>query len=211
MKVAELLAEIDEKAALEAVKRKLEDGVDALTIIDELREGMEIVGEKFEKKEYCIADLFLAGEIFKSAMEILKPFLPKESQGKLNGKVVIGTARGDIHDIGKTLVITLLRNAGFEVIDLGADVPPKLFVKAAKKHRPNILAISGLLITSADFMRETIEALETSGARGEVKVMLGGRVVKEKFSELQKAGADQLSTDAMEAVKLAANIVKKSN
>ncbi|MHA1266792.1 MAG: cobalamin B12-binding domain-containing protein [Candidatus Helarchaeota archaeon] len=192
------LVNLDEDKTLALVKEALNEA-DPLAIIDDLREAMTIVGQKFAKKEYYLTDMVFAAEIFHQAMQLIEPLLQKNCAETL-GKVVIGTAEGDIHDIGKNIVSSLLRCAGFEVIDLGVNVSPKTFLNTIRETQPIVLGLSGLLTTSFEPMRATIELLEKEGLRNSVKVIVGGGPVNKEWA--QKIKADAYAKDAVEAVSL---------
>jgi len=180
----------------EAVKA----GVPAYEVVmDGMAKGMEIVGEKYERNEYFLAELIMAGETMKEGMKVLEPYL-KAGELKKIGKVVIGTVRGDLHDIGKNIVATLLSAAGFEVVDLGVDVPPEKFVEAVKENNPDIVGMSALLTTTMVEMEEIIKALKEAGLRDKVKVIIGGAPITEEFAK--KIGADAAAKDAVEGVNI---------
>ena len=165
---------------------------------------MEEVGRRFERHEAFVPELLLAGRAMKGALEILKPHLSGESSCHL-GKVVIGTVKGDLHDIGKNLVASMLEGCGFEVINVGVDVSSDKFVQVIKEHEADILCLSALLTTTMNYMEEIIEALRTSGIREQVKVMVGGAPVSESFA--LKIGADGYSENANAAVNLAKSLI----
>lgn len=180
----------------EAVKA----GVPAYEIVmNAMAKGMEVVGEKYERNEYFLAELIMAGETMKEGMKVLEPYL-KTGELKKIGKVVIGTVRGDLHDIGKNIVVTLLNAAGFEVIDLGVDVPPEKFVEAVKENSPDIVGMSALLTTTMIEMEEVIKALKEAGLRNKVKIIIGGAPITEEFA--RKIGADAAARDAVEGVNI---------
>ncbi len=180
----------------EAVKA----GVPAYEVVmNGMAKGMEIVGEKYERNEYFLAELIMAGETMKEGMKVLEPYL-KAGELKKIGKVVIGTVRGDLHDIGKNIVATLLSAAGFEVVDLGVDVSPEKFVEAVKENNPDIVGMSALLTTTMVEMEEVIKALKESGLRDKVKVIIGGAPITEEFAK--KIGADAAAKDAVEGVNI---------
>ncbi|MBS7634088.1 corrinoid protein [Candidatus Bathyarchaeota archaeon] len=180
----------------EAVKA----GVPAYEVVMEgMAKGMEVVGEKYERNEYFLAELIMAGETMKEGMKALEPHL-KAGELKRIGKVVIGTVRGDLHDIGKNIVATLLNAAGFEVIDLGVDVPPEKFVEAIKENSPDIVGMSALLTTTMIEMEGIIKELKKSGLRDKVKVIIGGAPITREFAE--KIGADAAARDAVEGVNI---------
>jgi methylmalonyl-CoA mutase cobalamin-binding domain/chain len=195
-----MLVDMDEDGVLAGVKSHLEAGDKAQKILEALSEGMDIVGEKYGAKEYFLADLVMAAEIFKESMEMLEPALGAEggAEREVCGKMVIGTVRGDLHDIGKNIFVALARNAGFAVSDLGIDVSPEALIAQVKKDQANVLGLSGILTFSLDAMAETVELLTEAGLRDEVKVIIGGLPVDERWCEL--AGADAYSDDAYEGL-----------
>ena len=168
--------------------------------------AMTEVGTRFENGEMYVPEMLIAARAMQSGLVLLRPRLA-ESGVKATGKVVIGTVRGDLHTIGKNLVAMMLEGAGFEVIDLGNDVPPESFAAAARQHDTDIVAMSALLTTTMPNMRATIEALEDIGIRGQVKVMIGGAPVTEEFA--RQIGADSFGPDAATAVRLAKALVAK--
>jgi 5-methyltetrahydrofolate--homocysteine methyltransferase len=199
-KIAALIAEVDEDRTLEEVRRALDDGADPLSLVEALREGMSVVGEKYEAKEYFLPDLILSAEIFKESIALVEPRLKGDSI-TTRGAVVIGTAHGDIHDIGKNIVATMLRCNGYEVHDLGVDVAPQAFVEKASQTGAGLVAISGLLTLAFDAMKDTVDALAEAGLRDRIKIIVGGGPVNEKVVEY--CGADAFGKDPTEAVKLA--------
>ncbi|MDD3718982.1 MAG: corrinoid protein [Actinomycetota bacterium] len=199
-RIAALIAEVEEDKTLEEVRRALDDGADPLSLVEALREGMSVVGEKYEAKEYFLPDLILSAEIFKEAIALIEPRLKSDSISA-RGTVVIGTAQGDIHDIGKNIVATMLRCNGYEVHDLGVDVPPGAFVEKAAQTGAGMVAISGLLTLAFDAMRDTVDALAEAGLRDRLKIIIGGGPVNEKV--LDYCGADAYGKDPSEAVRLA--------
>ena len=181
----------------------LKKGVLPHDIIEKgLMEGMNLVGDKFEKREYFLPDLLVAAEAVKRATEIIKPFL-KGERGR--GTVVIGTVSGDIHDLGKNLVASTLEASGFTVIDLGVDVSPERFVNAAKEENADIVAISALITTTMLGMKDVIEAMVKSGIRKNVKVMVGGAPLDEEFA--RKIGADRYARTSRDAARKAVELV----
>lgn len=200
--LAELLCELNEDEVLAQTQERLAGGDDPLAIIEECRRGMEIVGKRFEDKEYFITELIMAGEIFGAVMEKVEPAL-KGKQAATHGKVVIGTVQGDIHDIGKNIVRTMLRCSGFEVFDLGVDVPPEKFVDKVKEVGATIVALSALMTTSFNHMKATVEAIAEAGLRDKVKVLVGGGPVNEKVQEF--VGADAFGKDVTAAIELSRN------
>ena len=209
-KIRESVAELDLDQTLEHVKEAVEKGLGVVDIIEKgLAEGMRIVGEKYESGEYFIADLIVSAEIFNKALSILKPKLEEmRKQVKPLGTVVIGTVYGDIHDIGKNLVATMLRISGFEVVDLGVDVPPEKFVESVKKHNADIVGISTLLTSTMTHIRDVVEALKKAGLRDRVKVIVGGAPLTEEIAK--ELGADAYGENAVKAVEICKKLLGKA-
>lgn len=197
--LAKGLSDLEEDLVLELVQGRLDDGDDPLAILAALREGMALVGKRYEAGEYYVSDLIMAGEVFKQASALVSTRF-ETSSGETLGKVVLGTVKGDIHDIGKDLVVSLLKANNFEVIDLGVDVPAQKYVEAVQESEASIVGLSGLLTISFDSMKETVAALEAAGLRGKVRVMVGGGPVTEQVRAY--VGADALGADAQAAVAL---------
>jgi methanogenic corrinoid protein MtbC1 len=197
--IALKLAGLEEEEVLALVRQELEAGTDPVAIFDACREGMVLVGERFEDKEYYISDLMMAGEIFRRAAEILGPELKGDST-ESKGVVVIGTVKGDIHNIGKDLVVGLLEAAGYEVRDLGVDVPVERFVEALNETGATVVGLSGLLTIAFDAMKATVAALDEAGLRPKVRVMIGGGPTTEGVREY--TGADAWGANAQAAVNL---------
>ena len=195
------LADLKEEEALKIVEEKLNAGEDPLKILEDVRLGMEIVGNRFAKNEYFISDLLYAGEILRVVTEKVKPKLAIAKEAKLLGKVIIGSVAGDIHDIGKNIVVFMLEVNGFEVHDLGVDVPPEKFVEKIKETGATIVGLSGFLALAFDAMKETIQAIKDAGLRDKVKVMIGGGQITEEIRKY--TGADAYGKDAMAGVSLA--------
>ncbi len=207
-KLADAMGKLEKESVIEIVRQELNIGKDPLEIIEELRKGMEIVGEGFEKLERFLMDLIWASEIFKDAAALIMPKIKEKMKNvPVKGKVVIGTVKGDIHDIGKNLVMALLECAGFEVLDLGVDIAPEVFVEKIKEYKPQIVGMSGLLTASIDVMQETIQAIEKEGLRKDLKIIVGGGVVGDKWTK-GKVNADATVTSAVEGVKLAEEYVE---
>jgi trimethylamine corrinoid protein len=162
---------------------------------------MEVVGKRFEQGQYFIPELILAGEMMKSISAEVRPHIQGGTAVKKSGRVVVGTVKGDIHDIGKDIVVFMLDVNGFEVTDLGVDVQPQAFVDAIKQVKPQVLALSGFLTLSYTSMKETVAAIEAAGLRKDVKIMVGGGTVDDQVCTY--AGADAFGMDAMAAVTLA--------
>jgi methylmalonyl-CoA mutase cobalamin-binding domain/chain len=198
--LATMLAGLKEDETLAEVRKALDEGVDPLTLVEGLREGMSDVGRRFEEKEYFLSELIMSAEIFKEAIAIIEPHL-EAGAGPSKGSVVIGTVKGDIHDIGKNIVATLLRCEGYDVHDLGVDITPEAFIDKLKETGASLLALSGLLTLAFDSMKETVDNLTEAGLRDKVKVIIGGGPVNEKVVEY--SGADAFGVDAAQAVKMA--------
>ncbi len=206
-RLREALADLDRETFLEALNEALQAGIDVdIIVFEDMSAAMDEIGRRFESGEYFIADLLYAAEIFKEAMRILEPYIVKKhSSGEIErGVVILGTVKGDIHDIGKNLVAVLLKLRGFRVIDLGVDVPPEKFVEAAEKYKPQIIGLSALLTTAIPSMRETIEALRRAGVKA--KIMVGGAALSKEIA--REIGADYYAENAVEAVRLAEMIVE---
>lgn len=186
--LSQALADLQEEKLLALVKQELDAGADAMELFDACREGMNMIGQRFESGEYYISDLMYAAEIFKQVQGMLEPLL-KAGAGAPRGKVVMGTVKGDIHDIGKNLVIALLRAANYDVTDMGVDVPPARFVEALKETGAGVLGLSGLLTTAFESMKDTVAAVDDAGLRPKVKIMIGGGMVNEVVCTMTKADA----------------------
>jgi len=195
------LADLKEQEAIKIVKDRLSAGEDPLKILEDARKGMEIVGKRFASSEYFIPDLVYSGEILKAVTELVKPKLTKAAESKKLGKIVFGTVAGDIHDIGKDIVVFMLDVNGFEVHDLGVDVPVQKFVDKIKETGAPIVGLSGFLALAFDSMKETVEAIEAAGLRDKIKVMIGGGQMSDEIKKY--TGADAYGKDAMAGVTLA--------
>jgi len=209
--IKEALINLDEDRFLKLVKEALKKNVDASKIVFySMSEGMREIGKLFEEGEYFLAEMIVAAEMFKKAMKILEPKLfekVKKAREIFRGRVVIGTVKGDIHDIGKSLVASMLRAAGYEVIDLGVDVPPEKFIEAVEKYEPDILGMSSLLTTTVHQMKEVIKLLEGKGLRRRVKVIIGGLATSPEYAKA--IGADGWSRDAVQVVQLVDRLISK--
>jgi methanogenic corrinoid protein MtbC1 len=202
-KLGKLLSDLKEPEALAYVDEALGKGTAAEALLAEAQEGMNIVGEKFSKGEYFIPDLVFSGEILRGIVQKLEPKLKAGAgkEAKRLGKVVIGTVAGDIHDIGKDLVVFMLDVNGFEVTDLGIDVPVQKFVDAVKETGSTVVGLSGFLTLAFDSMKETVDAIAKAGLRDKVKIMIGGGQIDDHVKNF--TGADAFGKDAMAAVQLA--------
>lgn len=189
----------------ELTEKFLEGGKTAKDILYEgLIPGMSVVGEKFEAGEFFIPEMLLAARALNAGLDILRPLLEK-SDVKPIAKIVMGTVKGDIHDIGKNLVSVMLRGGGFEVIDAGVDVTPEKFVELAKDSGANVVGLSALLTTTMPSMKDTVEAFEASGLRDKVKIMIGGAPVTQEYAD--KIGADGFARNASSAVGLVKSLI----
>ena len=195
------LADLKEKEALETVQNRLNTGDAPIDILRDARRGMEIVGQRFSSGEYFIPDLVYSGEILKEITELVKPKLTQAGEAKRLGKVIMGTVAGDIHDIGKNIVVFMLDVSGFEVYDLGVDVPAKEFVAKIRETDAPIVGLSGFLTLAFDSMKETVKAIEAAGLRDKVKIMIGGGQINEQIKKY--TAADAYGADAMAGVSLA--------
>jgi len=201
--LVDAMADMREQEAIDLSKKMLEAGEDPLAVLEHCREALEIVGKRFETGKYFLPELIMAGEMLKKIADIARPYLKQESGRKAEamGKVVIGSVKGDIHDIGKDIVVFMLDINGFAVHDLGVDVPAEKFVDAIREIQPRVVGMSALLTTAFDSMKNTVEVIKAAGLRDQVKIMIGGGAVDDKVR--QYAGADAYGPDAVAAVKLA--------
>lgn len=203
------MEELEEKTVLRLVEEGLTQGLDPLDIQKQLQIGMEKVGDLYEKGDYFIADLIMAGIIFTQVLKI-KGMSPTAvgTKNQQAGKLLLGTAKSDLHDIGKNIFGSMMEAVGFEVRDLGVDVSTETFVKHIKEFKPQIVGISGVLSLALNSMKETVEAIKNDGLRDTVKIILGGSSVKIDGSLV---GADAFTTDASEAVKICLDWVAEKN
>lgn len=194
------LADLDVEGVLAYVQELVEQKVEPMEILTACRKGMEIVGQRFESGEYYVADLMLSGNIFQEVMKILDPALNSGEGGKDKslGKVLMATVKDDIHDIGKNLVISMLSASGFEVIDLGVNVQPEVICEEIRKHRPDILGLSCLLVSTLEGIEATIEEIKKQGLRDKIKIIVGGAPVTAEIAA--QFGADAYGKDAYDAV-----------
>lgn len=199
--LVELMADLMEAETLELVKEKIAQGVAPEEILADARSAMEVVGKRFESCEYFIPDLMMAGEILKEIADEVKPLMKKQQGAAKAGKVIIGTVAGDIHDIGKDIVTFMLDVSGFDVLDLGIDVPAETFVAKIKEFQPRVVGLSGFLTLAFDSMKNTIAAIEKAGLRDKVKIMIGGGQIDDAVRVY--VGADAYGKDAVAGVQLA--------
>lgn len=211
MEILEKIADELQKGSSESVEALVNDALSQnipakMILYSGLAKGMQIVSEKFKNNECFIPEVLVSAKAMNLGLEILKPHLT-DADIQSQGKVVIGTVRGDLHDIGKNIVAMLLQGAGFEIIDLGADVPKEKFLEYAKKERADIVGMSALLTTTMVYMKEIIDTIKSAGLDQKVRFMIGGAPVTDAYA--QQIGADGYAPDAASAVDLAKNILKK--
>ena len=193
------------KATQALTQQALADGVDPLKLVNEyMVPAMDEVGRRFEANEYFVPELLISARAMKASLELIRPILTARGD-KPVGRVAIGTVKGDLHDIGKNLVASLLEGGGFEVIDLGVNVTPEKFIETVNAKQANIIAMSALLTTTMPSMKTTIDALKQAGVRGKVKVLIGGAPITQKYAD--EIGADGYSENAVGAVALAKKAV----
>lgn len=203
--VVDLEIEHVKALALEAIKK----GIPAHKVIENgISQGLEIVGKKFEDKEYFLPELITAGLAAKEGLAVLEPHLKMETT-KANCVIVIGTVKGDLHDIGKNIVVSLLKSAGFKVHDLGVNVPAEKFVVAVQETNANVLALSALLTTTMPEMKKVIDMLKTKGLKNKTKVLVGGRPITPEFAK--DIGADFYCKNAMDGLKKVKEILIPKN
>ncbi|HEU0138086.1 MAG TPA: corrinoid protein [Bryobacteraceae bacterium] len=194
------------KDAVAITKEALAENADPLELVTKyMIPAMDEVGRRFECEDYFVPELLLAARAMKGAMELIRPLLVERGT-EPSGRVVIGTVKGDLHDIGKNLVASMLEGGGFEVVDLGADVAPEKFVEAVKQGKANVVCLSALLTVTMPSMKTTIAALNEAGLRGQVKILVGGAPVTQQYAD--EIGADGYAENAGSAVKLARTVVK---
>lgn len=207
-KIFDSIVDGDQQSVSENVQTALDDGTPPGTILNQaMIAAMKEVGSRFEQGDFYVPEMLISARAMQKGLAILKPVL-KQAEIKATGKIVIGTVKGDLHDIGKNLVGMMLEGAGFEVVDLGTDITPDEFVEAVRQHEPDLIGLSALLTTTMPNMKTTIVALEEAGLRAKVKVVVGGAPVTEQYA--RQIGADGYSADASRAVTLA-NLLVSSN
>ena len=197
----EAVIELREDDALRIADEELKGGTDPLEIVTACREAMDVIGQRFADGEAFIPELIMAGEIMQGITAKLKPYLKADDAGEKLGTVVMCTVQGDIHDIGKDIVVTMLDIAGFDVVDLGVDVPVAKVVETVRETNAQVVGLSGLLTVAFESMKATVAAIDEAGLHGQVKIMLGGAPVTDAVVEF--AGADAWGKDAVAAVELA--------
>jgi 5-methyltetrahydrofolate--homocysteine methyltransferase len=199
-KLVDAIVNMKEDEAVSITNELIEGGEDPAKILDACREAVGVVGKRFEEGTYFLPELIMAGEMLSEISKIVKPKLQGTQESKKAGKVLIGTVEGDIHDIGKDIVTFMLDVNGFDVLDLGIDIPPAKFVEAIKDFQPEVVGLSGFLTLAFDSMVETVKAIKDAGLRDKVKIMIGGGQIDEVIKEY--TGADAYGLDAMAAVNL---------
>lgn len=199
--IADAMAALDKDKLLAEVKAEIAASRDPIEIVEEARKGLEHVGSEFEKGKYFLMELMWASQIFKDAMELIGPELKKKhGSAQAKGRILMGTVKGDIHDLGKSIVRDLLTAAGYDVVDLGVDVAPEAFVEKIKSFGPQVLGLSALLTAAVSQASVTVEDLKKAGLRDKLKVIMGGGVVGEiKVSEF---GVDFATTNANEGIRV---------
>jgi methanogenic corrinoid protein MtbC1 len=199
--LTELILGMRDEDSPACVKKSLADGADPGTVLDEAKEAMGVLGGRFERHEIFIPELMMAGEIMKMIAQELKPHIKADGAESSRGTIVIGTVEGDIHDIGKDIVVAMLDANGYEVHDIGIDVPAAKFVEAIRAHNPQVIGMSGLLTSVFDVMKTTVEAIAAAGLRDQVKIMVGGAPVDEQV--MLYTGADGWGSDVAAALRMA--------
>ncbi len=200
-----LVGDLNEKKAISLVRSLLSNGDNPLHIIENCQKGMELVGERYHTGQYFISGLIMAGEIFRQVMVLVQPELENNAYARVSGRMLLGTVQGDIHDIGKNIVIILLRCYGIHVIDLGVDVPAEKFISMAIEEKPRIIGISGVLTSSFDNMQETISLIRSDNSidQQNTSIVIGGCSVDKRICDF--VDADHWTTDALKG----ANICRK--
>ena len=200
-KLVNAIADMQEEEAVRLAGEMLAAGVDPQAVLDASREAMAVVGSRYEKKEYFLPELIIAGDLLKAIGALVKPKLKAAARATTLGRVLIGTVAGDIHDIGKDVVSFMLDVNNFEVMDLGVDVPVETFVEKIRQFKPAVVGLSGFLTQAFDQMKATVAAIEAAGLRKGSRIMIGGAIMDE--SVVKYVGADAYGADATAAVRLA--------
>lgn len=205
------LADLDEAYVLTVVRRMLDEGHDSLVIMQDCEYAMRLVGERYEKREYYLSALIMAGEIFREVMMITQPSMEQRLAGNVSGGVLLGTVQGDIHDIGKDIVALALRCYGFTVDDLGVDVAPKQFLEHVRDNPPDMIGLSGLVTVAYESMRETTQLIRSHTPPGQapIPIIIGGGTLSEAICRF--VGADFWVTDALEGVRICQQIMQRAD
>jgi len=205
--LSNVVASLDIEAVREKTMRAFQAGLPPRSILDYLNRGMQQIGQKYETGEYFLTELVFAGEVLKAGIEVIEPHL-LETDRKMKGTIVVGTVKGDLHDLGKNLFSMLANAAGFKTEDLGIDVAAEDFVERAKRSSANIVGISALMSTTQLYMKDVIEALKKAGIRDKIKVIIGGAVITERFGN--EIDADAAVNDAAKGVKICSRWTESS-
>ncbi len=199
--LVQAIADMREEEAVSMAREMLDSGYDAVTLLGHCREAMELVGKRYEEGEYFLPELMLAGEMLRAIGDMAKPLIKQDQKASAAaGTVIIGTVQGDLHDIGKNIVTFMLEINGFNVIDLGIDVPVETFIDSIKKNKPHVVGLSGFLTREFDVMKKTVETIQEEGLRNNLKIMIGGGQVDDAVKNY--TGADAFGLNAMDAVSL---------
>ncbi len=204
-----LLADLEEEAVLKLVQRRIAANDDPLQIIEDCHAGMRLVGERYERGEFFVSGLIMSGEIFREVVELVQPHLPRRPKGETSGRILLGTVRGDIHDIGKNMAGMLLVCHGFTVVDLGVDVPSAEFAAKAVEVKPDVVGLSGLVTASFDAMKETVAVLRAESSQNHLSfpIMIGGGIIDDQVCRF--VGADYWVVDAMDGVRLCQRLMEQ--
>jgi methanogenic corrinoid protein MtbC1 len=203
----DLLADLEEEAVLEQVRKRIAAGDDPLHILEDCNEGMRQVGQRYERGEFFVSGLIMSGEIFREVVELVEPLLQQRMQGRTSGTVLVGTVSGDIHDIGKNITGMLLACYGFTVIDLGVDVPPAVFASKAIEVKPDVVGLSGLITASFEAMKATVAELraQAEAQHCSFPIVIGGGMIDEQVCRY--VGADYWVNNAMDGVRLCQRLI----
>ena len=201
------LIELERDKVLAEIKERISQGEDPMKIFNECKQGMETVGERYKNKEYFLAELMLSGDLFRESMELIEPYLgEKKTEGDIKGKIILVTMQGDIHDLGKNILATLLKLEGFKVYDLGVDVSPDIVVEKVKEIQPDFIGFSALLTVTFDPMKEVIDKLNEAGLRDKLKIMVGGGITTTLVKDY--IGADFQTIDAVQGIQYCLEVIK---
>ncbi len=208
--IREAMAKLRKDQVLEGVKESIESGQDPLCVIEEIRQGLEQVGADFEKGTVFLMELMRGAQIFKEAAGVINPAIEK-IHGKTaeKGVLLLGTVAGDVHDLGKSIVASLMECGGYRIIDLGVDVPEQVFVEKVKEHNPKVVGMSGLLTTSIPVMEQTVAAFAAAGLRDDIKIIVGGGIVGEV--DTSEIGVDYATSNASDGVRVIEGWFSDSN
>jgi methanogenic corrinoid protein MtbC1 len=207
IELADAVVKLEKEVVLQEVQTRLDAGGDVMQILEECRNGMTIVGEKFQSGESFLSELILSGEIFKQVMNKIKPHMTREESNEKKGTVIMATLRGDIHDLGKDIVVTLLEARGFKVHNLGVDVPVNVLMEKVKEVKPDFVGFSSLLTPNIQEMKKAVGLLIENNLRDDLKVMIGGGITTEQARQF--VGADFQTLDANDGVKYCVSEMEK--